>query len=253
MRALLIGAGQLGRTLGGGLLACGVNVDVVLRGGHVVIWKQYDFILVAVGEKDLPDALASIPSEVRDRLVLLQNDLVPPTWRALHVQSPTVLVVWFEKKKGKPLQVVRASDIAGPQSALFVRVFEAIDVPARVITEPELARSLVVKNVYINGSNGMGLELGGGTTGGLVSSHREVTTALLRELCGVERARLTQEESGLMEDDVLMEETFAAFASEPNHGLLGRTAKERVLRAQARARSAGLTTPVLDRIAARAT
>ncbi len=251
MRALLIGAGQLGRTIGGGLLACGVSVDVALRDDTVEIGSQYDFILVAVGEKDLPGVLTSIPSDARQRLVLLQNDLVPATWRAVEIQAPTVLVVWFEKKKGKPLQVVRESALAGPQSALFARVFESIDAPAHVIDEAALVRALLVKNLYINGSNAMGLALGGGTTGGLASTHRERTTALLRELCSIERTRLL--EPCLDDDDALIAETFAAFASEPNHGLLGRTAMERVQRARARGQQAGLVTPLLDRIAASAT
>ena len=250
MRALLLGAGQLGRTLGSGLLACGVSVDVALRGHTIETWSQYDCILVAVGEKDLPSAIEAIPSEARDHLVLLQNDLVPETWRALRVTQPTVLVVWFEKKKGKALQVVRSSDLTGPQSALFAKVFEAIDVPARIVSEREVVASLVVKNLYINGSNAMGLKLGGGTTGSLVTEHRPTTTTLLRELFVIERARLTAEEQGLVDEDALLEETFAAFAGEPQHGLLGRTAQERIARAQTRARASMLATPLLDQIAA---
>lgn len=251
MRALLLGAGQLGRTLGGGLLACGVSVDVALRGDTIETWSQYDFILVAVGEKDLKSAIEAIPIEARNRLVLLQNDLVPETWRALHITQPTVLVVWFEKKKGKALQVVRTSDLSGPQSALFTRVFEAIDAPTRIVSEREIVASLVVKNLYINGSNAMGLKLGGGTTGSLVTEHRASATSLLRELFLIERSRLSAEEQSLVDEDALLEETFAAFASEPQHGLLGRTAQERVARAQTRARESNLATPLLDQLAAR--
>ena len=249
MKALLIGPGQLGRAIGGGLLACGVSLDVALRSTRVSDWSPYDFILVAVGEKDLESALSSIPPEVRDRLVLLQNDLVPASWRARDVTHPTVLVVWFEKKKGKPSQVVRTSDLAGPHSALFARAFEAIDMPARVITEAECVRALVVKNLYILASNAMGLRLGGGTTGSLVAEHREETARLLGELCALERTRLTAEENALLEDEALVLETFAAFASDPNHGLMGRTAKERVERALERAREAGVSVPRLSGMA----
>lgn len=245
MRALLIGPGQLGRAIGGGLLASGVSVDVALRDSHIATWTQYDFVLMAVGEKDFESAVRSVPTEVRSKLVLLQNDLVPSSWRALDVTLPTVLVVWFEKKKGKPAQVVRRSELAGPHAALFARAFEAIDMPARVIRESESVRALVVKNLYILASNAMGLRLGGGTTGSLAIEHREETTRLLHELCTLERTRLSAEENALLEDAALLEETFAAFASDPKHGLLGRTAKERVEKALARAREAGVDVAML--------
>lgn len=249
MRGLLIGPGQLGRAIGGGLLSCGVCLDVALRDSHIETWYQYDFVMMAVGEKDFESAVLSVPREARNKLVLLQNDLVPSSWRALDVMHPTVLVVWFEKKKGKPAQVVRTSELAGPHAALFARAFESIDMPARVITEAECVRALVVKNLYILASNAMGLRLGGGTTGSLVGEHREETTRLLRELCALERTRLNADENALLEDAALLEETFAAFASDPQHGLLGRTAKERVERALMRAREAGVTVAMLREFA----
>lgn len=249
MKALLIGPGQLGRAIGGGLLACGVSLDVALRDSHIETWSQYDFVMVAVGEKDFERAVRAVPAEARNKLVLLQNDLVPSSWRALDVTHPTVLVVWFEKKKGKPAQVVRTSDLAGPHSALFARAFEAIDMPARVIAEADCVRALVVKNLYILASNAMGLRLGGGTTGSLVAEHRAETTRLLRELCTLERARLNAAENALLEDEALLEETFAAFASDPQHGLVGRTAKERVEKALLRAREAGVSMATLREFA----
>ena len=96
----------------------------------------------------------------------------------------------------------------------------------------------------------MGLKLGGGTTGSLVTEHRPTTTTLLRELFLIERSRLTAEEQGLVDEDTLLDETFAAFTREPQHGLLGRTAQERVARAQNRAKASMLATPLLDQIAA---
>jgi hypothetical protein len=39
--------------------------------------------------------LIGIPSVWRDRLVLLQNELLPRDWQAQRIPNPTVISVWF--------------------------------------------------------------------------------------------------------------------------------------------------------------
>ncbi len=56
-------------------------------------------VLVAVGEADLHPVLEKIPTAWRDCLALLQNELLPRDWEAHGLQEPTVISVWFEKKK----------------------------------------------------------------------------------------------------------------------------------------------------------
>jgi ketopantoate reductase len=246
MRVLLVGPGQLGRVIAGGLVACGVSVDPVLRGEALEPGPSHDVVLVAVGERDLDAALGAIPDTHRDRVVLLQNELVPPSWHARSIVKPTVLVVWFEKKRGRAIQEVRETEIAGPHAGLFVRALAAMDVGAREISELDLVSALVVKNLYIVGANVLGLTIGG-TTGDLVRAHGARTERVLREVLAVERARLGPEVT-LDGDDVLAR-TIDAFLSDPQHGTVGRTAKERLGRALDRARAAGLSTPELDAIA----
>jgi hypothetical protein len=137
----------------------------------------------------------------RDRVVLLQNELVPPSWHARSIVKPTVLVVWFEKKRGRAIQEVRETEIAGPHAGLFVRALAAMDVGAREISELDLVSALVVKNLYIVGANVLGLAIGG-TTGDLVRAHGARTERVLREVLAVERARLGPEVT-LDRDDVL--------------------------------------------------
>jgi hypothetical protein len=248
-RALLIGPGQLGRVIGGGLLASGVSVDVVRRGEAIAPRDEHDVVLVAVGEKDLEPVLAAIPPSHRGRLALLQNELVPAAWRAHAVVDPTVLVVWFEKKAGRATQVVLPTEVAGPHAALFVRALAAMDLPALERERAALCAALVVKNLYIVGANVLGLRLGG-TTGALATTHRGEAEGVLREILAIEGSRLSAEELGALEDDALIARTFEAFLADPAHGTLGRTAKERLARALARARGAGVEVPTLEAIAA---
>jgi ketopantoate reductase len=246
MRVLLVGPGQLGRVIAGGLVACGVSVEPVVRGGPIAPTDAHDLVLVAVGEGDLDAVLAAMPETHRERVVLLQNELVPESWSSHAIVRPTVLVVWFEKKKGRAIQEVLETEIAGPHGPLFVRALAAMDVRARAIDEPALAASLVVKNLYIVGANVLGLALGG-TTGELVELHRARTERVLREVLAIELARLGSAVS-IDEDDVLAR-TFGAFQADPRHGTVGRTARERLARALERARAAALPTPELDAIA----
>lgn len=248
MRVLLVGPGQLGRVIAGGLVACGVSVDPVVRGEAIAPDAEHELVLVAVGERDLDGVLASIPASHRDRVVLLQNELVPASWQAHAIARPTVLVVWFEKKKGRAIQEVRETEIAGPHAALFVRALAAMDVHAKEISEPALAGALVVKNLYIVGANVLGLAVGG-TTGELVARHREQTLAVLREVLAIERTRLGAVHA--IDDGEVLDRTLAAFVADPSHGTLGRTARERLERALDRARRAGLRTAALDAIAGR--
>lgn len=247
MRVLLVGPGQLGRVIAGGLAACGVSVDAVLRGEAIAPTSAHELVLVAVGERDLESALAAIPTSHRDRVVLLQNELVPASWETHAIVDPTVLVVWFEKKKGRAIQHVRDTEIAGPQASLFVRALDAMDVRANETPPSELTRALVVKNLYIVGANVLGLALGGVTTGELVSQHRARTERVLRDVFAIERSRL-RSDAALDEDDVIRR-TLDAFLADPSHGTLGRTAKERLDRAIGRARAASVATPELDAIA----
>ncbi|MFN7702717.1 MAG: hypothetical protein ACK6CU_05090 [Deltaproteobacteria bacterium] len=250
-RILLVGPGQLGRVIAGGLVACSVSVDPVRRGEAIAPGPEHDLVIVAVGENELAGVLHSIPPTHHARVVLLQNELVPASWERSGIESPTVLVVWFEKKKGRPIQVVRRTEIAGLHAGLFVRALEAMGVPAEEIPKDALAGALVTKNLYIVGANAMGLAVAG-TTGELASTHRVRTDRVLREVLAIERSRLDSNGSlrGRIDDEDMIARTFEAFLADPQHGTVGRTAKERLARARERAKHAGLVTPELDASAA---
>lgn len=239
----IVGVGQLGGAIGQGLLQLGRPVLPVLRGDPLDALEAHDpeLVLVAVGEKDLDAVLSALPVPLRDRVALLQNELLPPDWERHGVIDPTVAVVWFEKKRGRAAVAVRTTRVAGPHAELIARAIQAIDLPARVIPAADLAFELVRKDVYILGSNLAGLAVGGGTTGDLCERHRARATAIVLDVMAIEEARLGVP----LPRESLLECAFTDFAKDPGHAAMGRSAPERLARALARADAAGLAVPAL--------
>lgn len=244
----IVGMGQLGRLFGAGLLALGRTVVPVRRGERIdaLLEVSPELVLVAVAEDDLRTTLAQLPIALRDRVALLQNELLPPDWSAHAIEHPTVAVVWCEKKAGRPLAIVGETEIAGPHAALLVDALAKVDVPARVFEDAALESALVVKNLYILVSNLAGLA-GVATVGELLGPERDLGRALAAEVLAVESARLGRS----LVPDELIARMEAAFAADPAHGCRGRSSAARLARTLARARALGVATPSLDALAAR--
>ena len=66
-----------------------------------------------IREADLDVTLDALPAPWRSHVALVQNDLVPSDWSRHHLLSPTVAVVWFEKKPGRAVKVIRPTLIGG--------------------------------------------------------------------------------------------------------------------------------------------
>ena len=47
----------------------------------------------------MEEILAGMPAQWKDRVVLIQNELLPPKWEKFQL-APTVAVCWYEKKRG---------------------------------------------------------------------------------------------------------------------------------------------------------
>ena len=100
----IIGLGQLGRVFAGGILRTGYQVVPVNRGDDMNAMAQAfptpELALVAVAEPDLHAVLAALPASGKNRVGLIQNELLPRDWLEHNIADPTVISVWFEKKNG---------------------------------------------------------------------------------------------------------------------------------------------------------
>ena len=119
----MIGVGEMGGVFARGLLKLGHPVYPVARGQNLTQAAKDSpellSMIVAVGEKDLHPVLEAMPDQWRDRLVLLQNELLPKDWQKYQLNNPTVISVWFEKKQPNDFKVIIPSPVYGPQAQLI--------------------------------------------------------------------------------------------------------------------------------------
>ncbi len=244
------GLGEMGGAFAHAFLRLGRRVAPVTRALDPVAVARAipepELVVVAVGERDLPVVLEQVPDGWRDRLLLLQNELLPVDWQAHRIERPTVASVWFEKKRSKPLNVVLPTPVAGPDAADVVRALDAHDLPAHEVPEERLLFELVKKNLYILTANLAGLEVGG-TVEALWRDHRQLARDVAAEVLEIQAWRAGE----ALPTRALMDGLVAAFEGDPTHGCTGRSAPARLARALDHADRAGLRVPTLRAIASR--
>lgn len=242
---VVIGLGQLGRVFAGGLLRIGCCVVPVNRGDDMAAIAAArpvpQLVLVAVAEPDLHTVLDALPATWKGRAGLIQNELLPRDWQSHGLEKPTVISVWFEKKKGTDAKPLIASPVAGPSAELLVQALTAIEIPARQLeTDDELLFELVRKNVYILTTNIAGLKTGG-TVGELWQHHQAFARRVADEVMDIQDWL-----TGVKHDrEKLITGMLEAFAGDPQHGCTGRSAPARLTRALQHADAGGLAVPVL--------
>jgi len=99
----IVGLGELGSVFARGFMRLGHPVFPILRGesmDQVARAVDPELVLISTGEGDLQTALKSLPEVWKDRIVMIQNELLPRDWSSHALINPTVISVWFEKKKG---------------------------------------------------------------------------------------------------------------------------------------------------------
>ena len=227
---IIIGMGEMAGVFARGFLRTGYPVYPVTR--DMDIEQQADLIidpelvLIAVAEKDIQSVLKTVPKQWQDRLVLLQNELLPNDWQQ-HQLSPTVISVWFEKKKGQDAKVLIPSPAYGKKADTLVNALASIDITARALSsETELLFELVVKNIYILTTNIAGLKTGG-TVSELWNDHQDVARAVATEIILLQE-KLTGQN---FDSTKLIDAMLVAFNGDPDHGCMGRSAPERLQRA----------------------
>lgn len=246
---IIIGMGEMGELFARGFLKLGYPVYPVLRGQSLeaVASEVPDpvVVLVAVGENDLDAVLSDLPASWRSSLAMLQNELMPRDWLRHGLMDPTVIVVWFDKKKGRPFVSVLPTPAAGSHAGLIIQSLGVIDVPGWEIPESELLYQMVRKNLYILTINIAGIR-SGGTVSELWQDHRELAEGIAGEVLDIQEWLAGQS----LPRERLMAGMLEGFEGDPQHICTGRSAPVRLLRALRYAREAGIATPWMDAIAA---
>ena len=243
---VVIGMGEMGSVFARGFLRSGHPVYPVTRDVNIdELAKQLAdplLVLVAVGEAVLQDVLKTIPAAWTERLVLLQNELLPRDW-AVYPES-TVISVWFEKKKGQDSKVILPSPAYGKMAQALKDAMATIDIPVRVLAnDDQLLFELVVKNLYILTSNIAGLKTGG-SVGELWSQHKDTATAVVEDVINLQQALTSQS----FDKQALIDAMVVAFNGDPEHKCMGRSAPARLERALKLGKELGIDLPALENI-----
>jgi ketopantoate reductase len=250
---VIIGVGEMGGVFARGILRVGHPVVPVTRTSNMQevaqAYPQPQLVLVSVAENDLHTALTQLPATWHARVGLLQNELLPRDWQRHHLTDPTVISVWFEKKKGQDAKVLIPSPVYGPQAGLLVAALAAVDIPAVTLnSDEELCYELVRKNVYILTTNICGLVTGSNVEH-LWQHHQELAREVANEVidiqewltdCTFDREQLI---AGMLE----------GIEGDPAHMCMGRSAPARLKRALRYADDAKLPVPRLREIFAQQT
>jgi len=242
---VIIGIGELGGVFARAFLRKGYPVYPVTRSMNIIDQADKlphpELVLVAVAEKDFQAVMADIPAAWRNRIVLLQNELLPRNWEDYDIISPTVISVWFEKKTGREYKVLIPSRIQGPKAGLVAESLGGIGIPCKVLSgEDELLYELVLKNVFVFTINIAGLALAEGTTTeALWTRHNELARTIADEVIDVQQwlTKVTFQRKRLI--DGMVEGIYG----DATHKCKGRSAQGRLARVIETADKAGLQIP----------
>lgn len=247
---VIIGIGEIGAVFARGMLRTGHPVYPITRDMDIALElrriPEPALVILAVGEADLHATLAELPDPWRQRLALIQNELLPADWERYAVADPTVISVWFEKKKGQDVKVVVPSPIYGAHAGLLAASLDVLDIPHYLVHDrDQLLFELVRKNYYILVSNIAGLKTGGNVRE-LWDNHEPLVRAVALDVHA-----LQEHLTGIrLEHEELLQAMLVAFEGDPEHKCMGRSAPARLQRALQMADEAGLAVPTLRGIAA---
>lgn len=247
----LIGAGEIGGVLAHGLLKTGHPVFPIGRDTDIESALSsrpfLDGLLVAVGEKDLDSVLERIPTAWYDRLVLIQNELLPNDWRQYGIETPTVASIWFEKKPGKPVKPLISSPAHGPKADALVAAMQSLDIPAHRVTDSDaMLEELVIKNVYILTTNIAGLETGGDVEA-LWNNHQQLARDIAADVIALQEAKVGK----TFDHQRLIDGMVKGFDGDPQHQCMGRSASQRLARALSQAEDLNVDMPAIKAVAAK--
>ena len=247
---VIIGMGEMGSVFARALLKTGHPVfplrrqdDMNQAADHI---DNPELVLLAVAENDLQTALDQLPENWRDKVVRLQNELLPRDWQDKNLIDPTVISVWFEKKPGMDYKVLIPSPVQGPKAQLIHNALATLNIPVQIIdNENDMLFELVRKNMYILTTNICGLE-----SGGNVKQLWDDNSILLNKVFD-DVLEVQQHLTGhIFNRDHMLNAVLTAFDGDPEHQCMGRSAPQRLQRALLMSQEGKLQTPELERIKA---
>lgn len=247
---IIIGMGNMGQSFARGLLKSGYPVYPVLRETDpaevAALVPDPALVLVAVREDGLDGVLSELPAAWRDRVGLLQNELLPSDWQTHDLPQPTVAVVWFERRKNLPPTPYYPNPVYGPHADILLDALNALEMPTKPIESmDELLFEMVRKNVYILAKNIVGLAAEG-TIGEVWSEHRDLFEAAANDVIDIQEALAGQ----MLPRERLIAQLGHDIEELPDKSTKGSAAPERLRRAIQQADDAGLAVPALRRIQA---
>ena len=245
---IIIGIGELGGEFARGFLRCDHPVFPVTRTINMAELSQQipspALVLIAVQESELQKTLEQLPDNWRDKVGLLQNELLPRDWQPYRLVNPTITVVWFEKKPGMALSNILYSPSYGSQALLITEALQAIKIPTRILNnEDELLFQLVRKSLYIYTVNICGLH-SNYTVGDLWHHHQSLALEVAEEILSIQEW-LTGKK--LPKND-LIAAMVEGIEDCPDRYCLGRSALSRLQRVLDYAKKAGIKAPKLMQI-----
>ena len=245
---VMIGVGEMGGVFARGILRTGHPVIPVTRDMDMqVVAEKYPepiLALVSVAENDLHPVLKDLPAAWHGCLGLLQNELLPRDWEQYNYIKPTVISVWFEKKKGQDFKVLIPSPAFGPQADLLVNALATLDIPARTLSNAdELLDELVIKNVYILTTNICGL-VTKGNVDDLWNNHHQLAREVANEVIDIQEW-LTNSK---FDREKLIQGMVEGINGDLQHNCMGRSAPARLERALQQAEKASLIVKKLREI-----
>lgn len=243
-----IGIGELAGVFARGFLKCGYPVYPITRGVDLAEECQQipvpKLVLVTVQEDELLSVLEQLPEAWRDKVGLVQNELLPRDWQIHHIKNPTVTVVWFEKKKTMEAANILQSPSFGPNALIISNALQAVDIPAPILeNEQDLLYELVRKALYIFTVNIAGL-VNNCTVGDLWLKHQPLAREIAEEVILIQES-LTGKQ---LAHEQLISGMVEGIEDCPHRYCLGRSALSRLKRALKYAEEANLKTPKLMEI-----
>lgn len=229
---VVLGIGELGSVFARAFLKNNHPVYPITRATDVDELKTSidpELVLVCTAEGDLQSALSSIPDEWKDRVAMMQNELLPRDWESHNFIDPTVISVWFEKKKGMDSKVLISSPTYGSKAKILTESLALIDIPAHVVADDDaLLFELVLKNLYILTTNIAGIAIeAGANVDDLRNNHLELMREVSKDVLTLQ-GQLTGQD---FNESQLEKGMIKAFEGDLEHGCMGRSAPARLNRA----------------------